>query len=248
MRAYRLHPSLPRRSGCGTLAGAFHCPFNHYRQSGGRPRPIGSVWGQHRAMTIVEVMIAIGILSIVLLGVLQGMLQSRRMTEGSIRQSTTASLVQGYMEQIKSLKYAAVLNALPSSPATTPTGGTVAAWQAYTGTTGVDDSNPTLTLMDSNQADAIFCLVSGSAPTTLPAISTLPTDASKHTESVDIDNIGSATDNCTLDMWVWINALPGLTDCKSIVIVYQYTVRDGGRIRYFTDWVRSIRSIIPTDG
>ena len=252
MRAYRLHPSLPRRSGCGTLAGALHCPFNHYRWSGiGRPGPIGSGWSQHRAMTIVEVMIAIGILSIVLLGVLQGMLQSRRMTEGSIRQSTTASLVQGYMEQIKSLKYAAVLNALPSSPATWPTGGTVAAWQAYTGTTGVDDSNPTLTLKDANQADAVFCLMPGYAPIELPTIyklSTYPPDASKHTESVDIDNISSATDNCTLDMWIWINALPGLTDCKSIVIVYQYTVKDGGRIRYFRDWVRSIRSIIPTDG
>lgn len=195
-------------------------------------------------------MFASGILSMVLLGVLQGMLQSRRQTEGSVRQATCASLVQGYMEQIKSLKYATTLNALPSSPSITPTGGTVADWQAYVGTPGTDDSNPTLVVKDSGQADKIICLAPGAAPTSLPDVSTLPTNAAKHSESVDIDNLNSTADNCVLDMWVWINPMTGgnLADCKSIVIVYQYTVRDGGRIRYFTDMTRQIRSIIPTDG
>ncbi|HWA25441.1 MAG TPA: hypothetical protein VG734_07265 [Lacunisphaera sp.] len=201
-------------------------------------------------MNLVEVMFASGILAMVLLGVLQGMLQSRRQSEGSVRQATCASIVQGYMEQIKSLKYATTLNALPSSPASTPSPATVAGWQAYVGTPGTDDSNPTLTLKDSSQADTTICLAPGAAPTTLPDISTLPTNVAKHSESVDIDNINSTLDNCTLDMWVWINPMTGtnLQDCKSIVIVYQYTVKDGGRVRYFSDMVRQIRSIIPTDG
>ena len=202
-----------------------------------------------RGLTLVEVMFACGILTMVVLGVLQGMLQSRRMTEGSIRQATTASLVQGYLEQIKNLKYASISNALPSSPATSP-GTTLADWQAYVGTPGTDDSNPTLLLKDSNQADVTFCLCTGAAPTTLPVISTLPTDVSFHTESVDIDNINSNADNCTLNMWIWINPLTGtnLQDCKSIVIVYQYTVKDGGRTRYFSDMMRTVRSIVPTNG
>ncbi len=201
-------------------------------------------------MSLVEVMFASGILSMVLLGVLQGMLQSRRQTEGSIRQGTCASLVQGYMEQIKSMKYATTLNALPSSPSVTPTGGTLAAWQAYVGTAGTDDSNPTMTLKDSYQNDVVFCLAAGNAPTSVPNVSTLPTDASWHTESVDIDNINSTTDNCTLNVWIWINNLTGtnVANCKSIVIVYQYTVKDGGRVRSFTEMSRQIRSIIPTDG
>jgi Tfp pilus assembly protein PilV len=201
-------------------------------------------------MALVEVMIASGILSMVMLGVLQGMLQSRRQTEGSIRQGTCASLVQGYMEQIKSMKYATILNDLPSSPSATPGAGDVAAWHAYVGTPGTDDNDPTLTLKDSSQADVVFCLCAGAAPTTLPDVSTLPTDASKHSESVDIDNLASTTDNCSLDMWVWINNLTGtnVANCKSIVIVYQYSVKDGGRTRYFTDMTRQIRSIIPTDG
>lgn len=205
---------------------------------------------RNRAVSLVEVMFASGILSMVLLGVLQGMLQSRRQTEGSIRQGTCASLVQGYMEQIKSLKYATTLNDLPSSPASTPNAGTVADWQAYVGTPGTDDNNPTLDLKDSNQADVTFCLAPGTAPTSLPDVSTLPTNAAKHTETVDIDNINSGADNCTLDMWVWINNLTGtnVVNCKSIVIVYQYTVKDGGRTRTFVEMTRQIRSIIPTDG
>ena len=51
-------------------------------------------------------------------------------------------------------------------------------------------------------------------------------------------------------MWVWINNLTGtnVANCKQIVIVYQYTVKDGGRTRSFTEMTRQIRSIIPTDG
>ncbi len=92
-----------------------------------------------------------------------------------------------------------------------------------------------------------FCLCAGAAPTTLPDPSTLPTNASLHTESVDIDNLASSTDNCTLNMWVWINNLTGtnVANCKSIVIVYQYSVKDGGRVRWFTDMSRQVRSIIP---
>jgi type II secretory pathway pseudopilin PulG len=209
------------------------------------------IW-HRRALTLVEVMFASGILSMVMLGVLQGMLQSRRQTEGSIRQATCASLVQGYMEQIKSMKYATTLNALPISPSITPGSGSELDWKNYVGTAGVDESNPTLTLKDSYQkpTDPVICLAAGLAPTTLPDASTLPTNASRHTESVDIDNLASTLDNCTLEMWVWINPITGtnVANCRAIVIVYRYTVVDGGRTRYYTEMARQIRSIIPTDG
>lgn len=187
-------------------------------------------------MTLIEVMAASVILAMVVLGVLQGMLQSRRMTEGSVRQASVASLVQGYLEQLKSIKY----GDLPSSPTATPGAGAVADWVAAANIE---------VLKDSSQADATFCLAVGAAPTSLPVISTLPTDASMHTEQVDIDNISSTTDNSTLSMWVWINDLTGtnVVNCKSIVIVYQWTVRDGGRIHYYSDMTRTIRSIVPTD-
>jgi Tfp pilus assembly protein PilV len=188
-----------------------------------------------RGMTLVEVMIACIILTMVMLGVLQGSLQSRRMTEGSIRQITVASLVQGYLEQMKGFKY----ESLTVSPTATPGTGLATDW---------DDSNVAL-LKDSSQNNVRICLAVGTAPTSLPDISTLPTDASLHTENVDIDNTNSGTDDTVLNMWVWVNSLTGgnVADCKSIVIVYQWKTRDGGRIHTYSDMMRTIRSSIPTD-
>jgi len=186
-------------------------------------------------MTLIEVMIAGVILTMVMLGVLQGTLQSRRMTEGSIRQATVASLVQGYLEQIKGFKY----ETLTVSPSATPGTGLVSDW---------DPSNIVL-LKDSTQSNITICLAVGTAPTSLPNISTLPTDASLHTENVDIDNNNSNNDDTVLNMWVWVNSLTGgnVADCKSIVIVYQWKVRDGGRVHVYSDMMRTIRSSIPTD-
>jgi len=187
------------------------------------------------------------ILTIVLVGALQAMVQSRRLTEGSVRQASVASLVQGYMEQFKSLKFAAdSSNALPSSPTASP-GTTAADWESYTG--APSNIPPILPAKDANQASTTIYLCVGAAPTSQPVISSLPTDVSKHTESVDIDNLSSNADNTTLDMWVWVNDLTGtnVVKCKAIVIVYQWSVRDGGRVRYYSDMMRSIRSIVPTD-
>lgn len=202
-----------------------------------------------RALSLVEVMFATGILTMICLGVLQAMLQSRRMTEGSVRQASVASLVQGYMEQIKALKYAAdAQNDLPSSPAASP-GSTAADWNAYT--SGEFGVVPVLEAKNALQEKTYIYLAYGPAPTTSNT-SSLPTDVSKHSERVDIDNMSSDRDDTVLDMWVWVNDLvdtsrPNVQKCKKIVIVYQYTVRDGGRVRYFTDSMRSIRSIVPTD-
>ncbi len=205
-------------------------------------RPKTSVVGQSglhshraRAMTLVEVMFASVILTMVVLGVLQGSLQSRRMTEGSVRQAAVASLVQGYLEQIKSIKY----GDLTVSPSVTPGTGLVTDWNSIN----------LVVLKDSNQANTTICLAAGTAPASLPVISTLPTDASLHTEAVDIDNVNSGTDNTTLSMWIWVNDMTGsnVVNCKSIIIVYQWTVRDGGRIRAYSDMMRTVRSAVPTD-
>ena len=81
----------------------------------------------------------------------------------------------------------------------------------------------------------IYLVPRHGAPTSMPGHQhALPATGgpAKHSESVDIiDNISSSTDNTTLDMWVWVNDLSGtnVVKCKQIVIVYQWTVKDGGR-------------------
>lgn len=225
------HDHIPAQSAGGSLRRTSASDSTTSRASNlrgsNRARRLNSI----RALTLVEVVFASAILSMVMLGVLQGMLQSRRMTEGSVRQASVASLVQGYMEQMKSLKY----GDLTVSPTATPGTGLASDWNAAN----------EVVLKDSTQTNTIIYLAVGNAPTSLPAISSLPTDASLHTETVDID---SAT-NSTLSMWVWINDLTGanVVSCKSIVVVYQWTVKDGGRVKNFSDMVRTVRSVVPTD-
>lgn len=202
--------------------------FVSHRTPINRINRLGSVGG----MTLLEVMIAAIVLTMVVLGVLQASLQGRRMTEGSVRQASVASLVQGYLEQMKAFKY----GNLQSSPATTPGAGSAVDWPAEN----------TVVLKDATQNPVPFYLAAGTAPVSLPAISSLPTDASMHVESVEIDNVNSTS---TLTMWIWINDMTGgsVANCKSIVIVYQWTVKDGGRVQAYSDMMRSIRSAVPTN-
>lgn len=50
-------------------------------------------------------MIAATILTIVALGSLSGLLQARRMTEGSIYIATATTIAQGYIEQLKNMEF-----------------------------------------------------------------------------------------------------------------------------------------------
>ncbi|MBC2604663.1 type IV pilus modification PilV family protein [Pelagicoccus albus] len=58
-----------------------------------------------QAFTIMEAMVAISILSITGFGALTGLLQARKMTEGSIYVATSTNVAQGYIEQLKSMDF-----------------------------------------------------------------------------------------------------------------------------------------------
>lgn len=59
----------------------------------------------NEAYTLVEVMIAALIFSIVGFGTLTGLIQSRRLTEGSIYLATATTVAQGYIEQMKNMEF-----------------------------------------------------------------------------------------------------------------------------------------------
>ena len=67
-------------------------------------------------MTLVEVTLALTILALSLCGILAALIQSRRLTEGSVSQNSALTIVQGYMEQIKNMELKDVVNA-PADPA-----------------------------------------------------------------------------------------------------------------------------------
>ncbi len=67
-------------------------------------------------MTLVEVLFALGIFSMLMLGILRAFLQTRRLTEGSVFQNTAETIVSGYLEQLKTTPIIYIKNSPGDSP------------------------------------------------------------------------------------------------------------------------------------
>lgn len=172
------------------------------------------------------------LMGIVIVGLLSATLQSRRMTEGSILQIAALNVVQGYIEQMKSMDYV-MLKASPAS--------------------GTEEI---ITRLDHDPDDAIdetkkLTLSTGDAPATMPAIGTKPSGAVDNSVEVYISTPPtSSNDKITLTIWVWVKDLTGsiasIDQAKSIHVIYTYEYLDGGRKRVYRRQLRSIRSEVPT--
>lgn len=172
------------------------------------------------------------LMGIVIVGLLSATLQSRRMTEGSILQIAALNVVQGYIEQMKSMDYVMLKKSEPS--------GTV----------------EIITRLDHDPDDSIneekkLTLSNGDAPTALPPLGTSPTGAVDNSVEVFISTPpASSNDKITLTIWVWVKDLAGsiasIDQAKSIHVIYTYEYLDGGRKRVYRRQLRSIRSEVPT--
>ncbi len=174
-------------------------------------------------------MISASVMVIILGGVLASLIQSRRLTEGSIYQNSTVTIMQGYIEQIKNMEFSQV----NVSPATTPTTPVTLA-----------------TVQDQSTPDALT-LSTGSPPSTMPAIGTTPTGAVNNTKIFDINNTpANANDNLNLNVWVWVQDLTGVaanvSNAKAITMIYTWQFKDGNRTRSFRGSVRTVRSLVPS--
>lgn len=68
-------------------------------------------------MTLTETMIAMVIFSIIASGIVTVIVHSRRMAESAIRENIAGTVAQGYMEQIKSIEYSVLVDAI-AAPST----------------------------------------------------------------------------------------------------------------------------------
>lgn len=182
-----------------------------------------------QAFTLVEVLIASVVLSLLSMGVLAMIIQSRRMTEGSIVQNSVVTVMQGYIEQVKSMDYSLLAPSLPSAPATPITIPTV-----------LDEVTP----------DPLT-LSWGTPPDTMPAIGSTPTGAVTNTKTIAIKNPAvNPNDNLNLTIWVWVQDLTDIPNnvggSKAVTMIYTYQFRDGGRLRSIRGSLRTIRSVVPS--
>jgi len=73
---------------------------------------------QRDGFSLVEVMIAMGLLALVAMGISQNLVLTRGIAETNIREVTANSVVSGYLEQLKSMQYERILISVrdPSTP------------------------------------------------------------------------------------------------------------------------------------
>lgn len=212
-------------------------------------------------MTLVEVIVALSVLSLLIAGILAVLLQTRRLSAASVAQNCAITIVQGYIEQIKNIPLQQFVNANPIDPLTNPQ---------------LTASFTLPTLKDQTAASASIQLAttpSTVTPATLlnAAAGVTPTGVVDNLQSFDMDSV-SATGTSTwaavwpsaqnyptttpgrsdlrMNFWVQITDLTPTASAKSkaygILIVYTWQYLDGNRIRYAKDAVRSIRSAVQT--
>lgn len=197
-----------------------------------------------RGMTLVELMIATTILALVVVGVLGSLLHSRRLSEGSISQNSAVAIVQGYIEQMKSMPF----NELPYTEVLSD--GTVST------VSGVNTAVP-LYEVPTRLNGATLDSLKISTSTAFPALSTIgitagtATDVLDNVKTIDVNMTPESTlDDLRLNLRVWVKDVSSeainATQVRSITIHYAWQVNEGNRSRVHRGSVRTIRSSVPT--
>lgn len=82
-------------------------------------KPSSGFTRSHRGMTLVEIIIAMVLFSMLAVGILQGTLQTRKFTEENIYHLAAQTAIIGYLEQIKSQPYTYLSQSI-SNPLSVP--------------------------------------------------------------------------------------------------------------------------------
>lgn len=90
----------------------------HPNRSLGRPRGPGRTFAQlacHRAVSLVELVVSLGILTIVAVSMISVTFLIRSTAEQAVYQNSALTLAQGYLEQLRSLDYTSLSTAAAST-------------------------------------------------------------------------------------------------------------------------------------
>ena len=214
-------------------------------------------------MTLIEVVVSVGVLSIVLGGILAVLLQTRRLSSASIAQNSALIVVQGYIEQIKNLPLRDFVHANQNDPVANPQ-----LTASFDLPTLKDPSHSDIKLKTTPSSVAASTLTGATPGVT-------PTGVYDNLQSFDLDsrsNPGTTTwaaiwpgANTTLEaypsttpgkgdlrmnIWVQITDLtptfPAPTKAYGILLVYTWQYVDGNKIRYAMSSVRAVRSAVQT--
>ena len=195
-----------------------------------------------RGLTLVEVMVAMFVLALTMLGFITTFMQSRRTTEASVLQAAATAMMYGLIEQIKQLDY----NTLVPNGATDDPDAIDSSGVAIT---------PPFIRVRINQEKIAYlrCVYTpvtdeDSTTTTIPypqGPSTTPATTATAASLGAIDNFigaiplstvtGTRSQQINLNIWVWVDGIPDATrdvsEVKKVTVVYTYSYQDGAITR-----------------
>jgi hypothetical protein len=199
------------------------------------------------------------------------LLQSRRLTEGSVIQNSAMTVVQGYVEQIKNMELKDVVNAnkdpaaggvpnlgvsfpIPTRFKEPPTSGTDDGQDPLWTSTGSPPDLSTLTpgVTPDGVVDNLkdFPDVAGATGTALAWATLWPGARNVPTPDPNVKTSTAYPTDLHLNIWVWVQDLTGTTPNAALVygitIIYTWQYQDGNNTRYIMGTVRTIRSAVPT--
>lgn len=197
------------------------------------PCTLASTSNRPRGLTLIEVIVSMGIFTLISFGVIALVTQVRRIAENNVYENTALTMAQGYIEQIRSLPYAE-LEAAASFTGTPPL------------PPAPDLGVGALRLFSAN----------GGGTEVLTNVAGRPLRRNEWTrERVFLDRNAENQDTQPMDFTFRV----GLTNLNNpallpapvnamgteITLEYQFTLPDG-RNRTITRTIRNVRSIVPT--
>jgi type II secretory pathway pseudopilin PulG len=203
-------------------------------------------------------MVSMLVLTMLCMGLLAGLLQSRRLTDSSVCQNSAQAAVQSYIEQLKNMSAATLCNSQASGipPAT-----------SYALPTEINDTtaDALYTTPTTTPPPDLSTLTPGVTPTgvvdNLKDITADPTRRGAQTTWAAIWPHASTTNIATasatpywndlhLNIWVWVTDLtPGFAaseKCYGITFIYTWEFWDGYKFKYYIGSVRTTHSAVPT--
>ncbi len=169
------------------------------------------------------------LLSMVIMGLLGSLIQSRRLTEASIYQNTANTIIQGYIEQMKNMEIAELTQ------------------------------SPIRTRLDQVTLDTLTPSPLPVIDKSTVVLGTIPTGVVNNAKLVDVNNTPANTaDDLRINIWVWVESLDGTmptpiasgslaaSQCFGITMIYVWEHGSARDTRRFMGDVRTVRSLVPT--
>jgi Tfp pilus assembly protein PilV len=218
-------------------------------------------------MTLTEVMIALCVLALAMGGTFAALMQSRRLTEGSIGQNSALTIVQGYVEQMKNMELTELVGGSDGK------GNPVLNTASYSIPTRLDESHTDPLLTSTGSPPALSSITPGVTPSgvvdNLKNVDMIRDSSS--TSSYSADTTGAATTvqvpwntawpgastfpagnvgatDLKINIWVWVSDLSTSAAQRvyGVTLIYTSQYTDGGKVKYQLGTVRTIRSVVPT--